>query len=180
MNSDAKFVRSGVDARDLALLEDWARKFATPLKRYFLKRLARPAEADDLVQEVFLKLSRRPNLTEIERIEGYLFQTASSVLTDHFRKYARQGGNHEPFDEEGHFESGASLERRVEARQKVQRVVDALQDLPEVTRRIFVLYHLRNLRQKEIAAMLGMPLRTLEKHMSTASRHLFRQLGPLK
>lgn len=166
------------EAAELALLEDWARQFAAPLKSFFRKRIARPVEADDLVQEVFLRLSKRPNLAGIERIEGYIFQTASSVLTDHFRKAARSGGTHEPFDEDDHVEVAVSLERRVEARQKVQRVMDALHELPDVTRRIFALYHLQNLRQKDIADMLDMPLRTLENHMATASRHLYRKLGP--
>ena len=180
MTVNSESIRGGKEAADLVLLENWARRFAKPLKGYFLKRLVRPAEADDLVQEVFLRLSKRPNLTGIERIEGYIFQTASSVLTDHFRRDSRTGGKHEVFDEEGHSESSVSLEQRVEARQNVQRVMDALQELPEVTRRVFLLYHLQNLRQKEIAAMLGMPLRTLEKHMSTASRHLFGKLGRRK
>ena len=180
MSPDANVNRCVGAADNLALLEDWANRFAKPLKSYFAKRLARPAEADDLVQEVFLKLSKRPNLTGIERIEGYIFRTASSVLTDHIRKDARTGANNESFDEEGHVQPTASIERRVEARQKVQQVVDALQELPKITRRVFVLYHLRNLRQKEIAAMLDMSLRTLEKHMSTASRHLYRRLGQLE
>ena len=180
LTSNVKLDQNQAASDDSALLESWARRFAKPLKSYFLKRLSGPAEADDLVQEVFLRLSKRPNLTGIERIEGYIFQTASSVLTDHFRKDARTGGVHDSLEEEGYADRTASLERRVEARQKVQQVMDALQQLPEVTRRVFVLYHLRNLRQKEIAAMLDMPLRTLEKHMSTASRHLYRQLGQIE
>lgn len=178
LSTESQSQHRKTDATKLALLDEWARQFSTPLKRFFGKRIARPVEADDLVQEVFLRLSKRPNLAEIERIEGYIFQTASSVLTDHYRKGARTSGKHVPFDEEDHTKATASLERHVEARQRVQCVMDALHELPDVTRRIFTLYHLQNLRQKDIAKMLDMSLRKVEEHMSTASRHLYRKLGP--
>ena len=43
------------------LLEDWARRFGPALRRYFARH-APPAEAEDLVQELFLGLARRSGL----------------------------------------------------------------------------------------------------------------------
>ena len=57
----------------------WMARYGPGLRRYFQRR-ADPAEADDLVQEVFLALRARSATSDIDNVEGYLFKTAVSVL----------------------------------------------------------------------------------------------------
>lgn len=157
-----------------ALLDSWARKFRLPLISYFQKRTSRPGDVDDLVQEVFLRLSKRANLDSIERVEGYLFQTAVSVLTDSYRKSARTPQQVVSFEESVHGQADLTPERVLSGRQELDCLVEAIYALPERTRKIYVLYHLENIRQKDIATRMGMPVSTLEKHMARANRHLVK------
>src|SRR3546814_2464072 len=58
-----------------------------------------------MVQDVFVRLLKRGGASELERqnLSAYVFETASSVLTDHFRKkITHRAVNHEPFDQNRH------------------------------------------------------------------------------
>ena len=159
------------------MLESWARNYQQPLLRYFRRRISPPEEADDLVQEVFLRLSRRADLGSINRVESYLFRVARSALADRFRKQARTPVQTVSYDDNLHGEADFTPERVYSGRQAFEQLIEALADLPERTRKIFVLYHLEQMKQKDIALQLGMPVSTLEKHMARANRYLLKRLG---
>ena len=169
---------TGGPSVDDALLNAWAQEFRDPLLRFFYKRVPGTVEAEDLVQEVFLRLARRADLTSIDKVEGYLFQTAASVIADRFRRDAvRQEGEHEPFEEEAHGGEVFSPERVFMGKQAVQTLIDALFELPERTRNVFVLYHFERMRQVDIASRLKIGLSTVEKHMARANAHLLKRVG---
>src|SRR5205814_54300 len=62
-------------------LETLAVRYRGALNRFFERRAARFGDTEDLTQEVFLRLATRGESERIERIDGYIFQTAASVLT---------------------------------------------------------------------------------------------------
>lgn len=134
-------------------------------------------DPDDLVQEVFVRLARRADLTSIERVEGYLFQAAANVLADRYRKGSRMPDIAESFDESSHGAVDLTPERVFMDKQALDQVIQGLYALPERTRHIFVLYHFESIRQKEIAARFEMPISTVEKHLARANRFLLKRLG---
>ena len=60
---------------DLAV---WMAEYGPGLKRYFTRR-AGADQADDLVQEVFLRLRARSGDDPVDNVEGYLFRVARNV-----------------------------------------------------------------------------------------------------
>ena len=160
-----------------ALLEAWARDYRLPLTNYFRKRAPNSVDPDDLVQEVFVRLARRADLATIERVDGYLFQTAATVLADRYRKDSRKPEIAESFEEESHGLAVLTPERVLMDRQSLNELIQGLYALPERTRHIFALYHFEHVRQKEIAARLEMPISTVEKHMARANKYLLERLG---
>ena len=79
-----------------AALEALSERFRPALLRYFRRRASDAAEAEDLVQEVFLRMLHRRNVASVEDARGYLFETASSVLTEHHHRLkARHRAEHE-------------------------------------------------------------------------------------
>lgn len=165
------------EAAEKALLAEWAREFRLPLTKYFQKRVPATVEPDDLVQEVFVRLAKRADLAAIERVEGYLFQTAASVLADRYRRDQRQPEIVESFEETTHGEVVLTPERVLMDKQAIDQLIKGLYALPERTRHIFVLYHFENMRQTEIAARFNMPVSTVEKHMARANKRLLKRLG---
>jgi len=68
-------------------------------------------------------------------------------------------------------------DRVLQAKQSLTTVLEALRQLPDRTRTIFVLFRLENMRQREIADMLGLSVRTVEQHVVRASVHLRERFG---
>jgi len=154
-------------------------RFRAPLRRFFEKRGILRDEVDDLVQEVFARLVGQPGLASMERLEAYLFATASNLLRDRYRRLQSQAAQaHEPYDEAVHggLRSTEEPDRALLGAQIVERLVAALYELPERTRAVFTLYHLEDLPHREIAHRLDIAVSTIEKHVARANAHLLRRL----
>ncbi|MBQ1542755.1 hypothetical protein C5708_04730 [Caulobacter sp. CCUG 60055] len=159
-------------SRYVSLLEEWSRRYRPPLIRFFQRRMP-PADHEDLVQEVFLRLAKHGDLDTIGHVEGYLFRAAGNVLKDWRRREARHAAAaHDLIGDDLADEVGFSPERVLLGRDTVNALVAALETLPERTRAVFVLYHFDNLPHVEIARRLGIAVRTVENNMAKAHAHI--------
>lgn len=150
-----------------------ARRFGAALRRFFRRRILPQPDVEDLVQEVFLRLLRRGGVEDVEDLEAYVFVTASNVLRDRHRyRIASKADHHQPLDEDGHDNSAFSPERVLQARQALQCLVTALEELPKLTQAVFVLCVLEGQTHEEAAEDLGMSARNIRKHLSKAQKHL--------
>jgi len=70
-----------------------------------------------------------------------------------------------------------SAERSMDAKQRVNAVHRALAELSPQCRRIFTLHKLEGLSHQQVAARANISRSTVEKHMSTALKHLINRLG---
>jgi RNA polymerase sigma-70 factor (ECF subfamily) len=76
----------------------WA-EFAAPLRAFVARRVPPGIDADDVVQEVFLRVVRHlPSLREADRMEGWLYQIARNALRDALRARRRRDGRARPLD----------------------------------------------------------------------------------
>ena len=155
-------------------LDGLARRYSRALNRFFDRRAPRlRAEREDLTQEVFARLAQRSSGDQIAHAEAYLFQTAASVLADRLRRLSvRRSAEHVQYDENEHAIEDFSAERVLAAREQVDMVLAALEDLPERTRFAFVLHRFEGLRQQEIARRLGISVSAVEKHFVRALNHV--------
>lgn len=131
-----------------------------------------------MVQQVFERLLKRGHVSGINQLGGYVFQTASSVLTDKGRRQsARCVDAHEEFDEKAHIHVDFSPERILLGRERLARATAILLELPERTRVVFVLRRLEGMKYLDIAARLGVSVSTVEKHMERAIARLADGMG---
>lgn len=160
-HSDAEHGRGPVLAR---LAHDYGRA----LTRFFERRIALKADVPDLVQDVFLRLSRIPDPAVIEKPEHFLFVTAANVLKDRARRDAvRGGGADAPLDPDA---AGSDFppDRVLEGREAAARLQAVLLELPERARDVFVLRVLEGMKMAEVARALGISTRAAEKHQAKA------------
>lgn len=149
----------------------YSSRFRPALVQYFRFKLSDPQEVDDLVQEVFVRVTARHRGGEIENIGGYLFQTAASVLSDrHRRRTVRHADAHIEFDNDRHSGTDFDAARILEAKQLLQLAINALELLPEKTRNIFILRRVEGQAYKDIARQFGITVSAVEKHMARAIR----------
>jgi len=73
-----------------------------------------------------------------------------------------------------------SPERVLLGAEQLARAISALEELPENTRRVFVLRRYEGMRHEEIATHLGMSVSGVRFHMEKAKAHLARRLEQAK
>jgi RNA polymerase sigma-70 factor (ECF subfamily) len=71
-----------------------------------------------------------------------------------------------------------SPERVLLGKEKVVALKNALNELPERTRNVFLLHRFEEFKYREIAQQLGISMSSVEKHMMDAIKHLAHRLGP--
>jgi len=158
-----------------ALAETGAR--FTPALRAFFSRRAPVNDVDDLVQEVLLRIQKRQPEAMVNNVEGYLFEVAANVLIDRGRAdRTRRRSDHCEFQEIHHPVDEMSPERVLQAREQMARALAALSELPERTRRVFVLVRFEEMSYKLVAQRLGVSVSAVEKHVMKALRHLNARL----
>ena len=163
--------------RDSALTR-LVRTYDRALGRFFERRVQSKADVPDLVQEVFLRLSRMEDPNAIEKPEHFLFVTAANVLRDRARHDGAQrraaGEETMILDAEG---SDFLPDRVLESKQAAELLAAALRQLPERTRDIFVLRVLEGMKMADVARAFSISTRAAEKHQAKALAFVARALG---
>ena len=155
-----------------------SQRFRPALMSFFLRRIRNPAEAEDLTQEVLMRVAERGAAIDASRPDAYVFQIAANLLRDQGRRQKVRAAyqNGLGMSEATRVEE-RDPDRVLQAKQSLTTVLDALRQMPERTRTIFILFRLENMMQREIADMLGISIRTVEQHVVRASVRLREQLG---
>ena len=158
-------------------------RFRRALVAYFERRMRNHVEAEDLTQEVFARLARRPDQNDGENIEAYVFTIAASVLADWGRRettHMRKA--HKTFPESAD-EGGLppdlieyrTPERVLRGKDSLKGIEDALGTLTQKTRDIFLLSKLEQMPHREIADRYGLSVSAVEKHVMKAMAHICRK-----
>ena len=164
-------------------LESVVKRYYAPLMSFFRKRTENSADVQDLVQQVFLRLSRHPHVGALDNPDGYIFQTASNALRDHHRRsVARNRVFATVLAEQGsavaaQFQTELSPDRILQGRQSIALIDIALRQLSQRTRDIFMLRCVEGLKREEIAGLHGISVRAVEKHYAKAMTHVDGALG---
>jgi RNA polymerase sigma factor (sigma-70 family) len=158
-------------------LQDWFADYRTALFAYFMRRLRNPADADDLVQDVFVRLSRLVPSTEVRNAEGFIFHTAANLLRDRARRARahRHIGELDTLEIDPPDEEPGAL-RVLEAKAELSQVIAALNALSERTRHIFVLRRLEHVRVDDIAMYYGISISAVEHHITKAQAYLVKTI----
>lgn len=163
--------RFGVGGMKQLLLE-----MQDDLKRFALARHCDPGEVDDLLQELFIKLSTS-GTGQVGNPRAYLYQMTNNLIHDMRRGRMRQerrddGWARTEFGQELLQHPGASPERLAIDRQMLAQVDAAIDEMPERTAQILRRYRVEGQSQKQIAGELGISLSAVEKHLQRAYRSL--------
>jgi RNA polymerase sigma-70 factor (ECF subfamily) len=134
-------------------------------------------EAQDLVQEIFFRLSRMGReVAKLEKPRAYLWRIAANLARDRSREAVRkQYRLHLVADEESL--AGADPTRLLETRDMLNRLESAIMRLRPRTREIFMAHRVEGLSYAEIAERTGIGVKGVEKQMSKALQQIDRMLS---
>ena len=139
----------------------------------FLVRRAGEADADDLFQETWLRVVRHGDRFDPERrFSTWLFQIANNLCRDRVRRLAVRERHRQERQAEARGDPGRTrpppLDTTLDMRERVAR-------LPERLREVLVLRYYRDLPEKEIARIVGIPQGTVKSRLHAAVKALRAQ-----
>lgn len=140
--------------------------------RYFLKKTGSVSDAEDLLQNTFLKLWRyRSSLNEAFLLDQQLFTIARSVFIDHTRNRNK-------------LKKIEALVKREIARVK-EEIADGadkeqlstiLEKMPELRKKVFIMHKIEGYSYKEIAEQLCINIKAVDNHIARALKQIRRSL----
>ncbi len=157
------------------------------LREFIRKRVPTSEDAEDILQDVFTQLATSYRVTDpIERLSSWLFTVARNRITDWYRK-RRPDAMPTVTEEDGTvlglqdilFDPNDSPDRAYARSLVWPALVDALDELPEEQREVFVMHELDGKSFKEIEAITGENINTLLSRKRYAVLHLRDRLRDL-
>lgn len=155
------------------------------LIRYFVLRTRSEALGEDLVQDIYLKISAMaPDaVAEVRNPAAFLYRLGSNLMLDRIKAERRSRAREDAWRETETVSSGGedisdepAADDALAARQRLEQVIAALNDLAPQTRRAFRLHKLEGKTHAETAAEMGVSKSAIEKHISAALKHLLKKL----
>lgn len=176
---------------DAAAWEDIVRRYQRRIYNICYRFAGSAEDADDLTQEVFIKMYKTLNSYDVERGAFLTWVTTitRNLLVDHFRK-----GKHDrvtdsldasPAQEEDGRSLGEQIEdkstaspaEQVRSREAGEAVHEALQKLSPELREAVILRDLQDMDYKEIAGVLKVPEGTVKSRINRGRAELARLLS---
>ena len=149
------------------------------LRRFLVARLGNEADADDVLQDTFIKYQQTAQNEVIENPKTFAFRIARNLSVDLIRKNSRAKARESAYSSVKVDRSGEDLidptptaEQNVAGRQEIERVLAAVEELSPKVRQAFVLHRIDGHPYADVARIMGLSKSTVEKHMIKALRRL--------
>jgi RNA polymerase sigma factor (sigma-70 family) len=156
------------------------------LRRYLARFFQNVADVEDVVQETYARLLSldKSASAAVHNWRAFLFTSARNVALDRLRRTRvvsldalAEMGRMDVLDQT------PSVEERLNTRQELTLLMDAIASLPDRCREALTLRKLYGLSQREIAQRLGITESTVEKHVAYGVRlcaeRMFAQRGEM-
>jgi RNA polymerase sigma factor (sigma-70 family) len=168
--------------QDRRISEAFARE-ATRLGRFIRGRVSDVGVAEDILQDVFSEfIESERQVVSIDQVGAWLFRVARNRITDWFRRKkpqfrAPREGEEGDLAWEDTFPSPDAGPEELYARERVrQKLVAALQELPNAQRATFIAHEFDGLSFQQIAELTGESVNTLLSRKYAAVQSLRKKL----
>jgi RNA polymerase sigma-70 factor (ECF subfamily) len=167
-------VQKGAEWAFNALYERYSQRIL-----YFMYKMLRQdeAKAQDLLQDVFLKIVEAPEKFDVQRsFKTWIFTVAANSCKNYFR--AQKGG----FLDLEQVPDTTTTETTIQLNSVAfqEKLSIALDELSYVYKEAFVLKYKEGLSLQEIALVMDCPLGTVKSRLSSATKLLGKRLAPFK
>ncbi|WP_407404830.1 RNA polymerase sigma factor [Chryseobacterium sp.] len=158
------------------------------LMSYIRPKVKNTEDAEDILQEVWYQFSSLTNLSEIVNVGGWLYRVTANKIIDKYRK--KKTENLEDFvyeDEDGTFsikdilllDDSAGPEIKMFQDEIWKKLFEALEELPEKQRWVYVENELNDKTLQQIADDQGENIKTIISRKNYAVKHLRSRLRML-
>lgn len=163
------------------------KEYSGRLFGFIRSRVPTNADAEDILQEVWYQFSRVVDTEPIEQVSGWLFRVARNRITDNYRKQREdllEDYAYEDNDGDVLFKDILLADEHTPETEMLRQVfwealLEALEELPENQRNVFIWNELEGQTLQEIADRIGVSVKTIISRKRYAVLHLRKELQTL-
>lgn len=184
---DENAIIEGMARGDQRAFRELVERYKKKVYYLALDMAGNPVDAEDISQEVFLKVYRSfATFRKGARLGSWLYRVTYNASIDHLR---RRGASPEPVPDEilelrgrsgaGFLQSDVPEPSAIlEAGQLQERITRALEKVSPQEKAVFLLRHYEDLMLKDIASSLGLSIGSVKSYLFRAVRKIQKELGP--
>ena len=143
------------------------RTYYSKIERFLAGFLDTKEEAEDLAQDVFVKLwQNRSAIIYVENLNAYLYRMAKNLLYDYIEKSQKLSFSQVATTSD--IPAMETLEELIFANELNQLIELTIEKMPAQRKTIFMMSRKEGINNEEIAQCLNISKRTVETHISAA------------
>ena len=143
------------------------------LLSFIAVRITNAVEAEDLVQDIFLRLLRGHHLITPDTLPALIYTMARHAVSDYYRR-------RRIYEEYEHYikrsDCTSEIESLISARQLMERMERSLARLPQACCEIYRLHIYDGMKVRDIARELSLPYKQVENRLGQARKAVRQQL----
>ena len=169
-------------------ITDTIDKYGKKLLSFIKDKVRQLEDAEDILQEVWFQFSKLSNIDELESISAWLYSVSRNKITDQYRK--KKSDNIEDFtfgetDDDYFINDILLADDRINPELLLSKemfwdeLFNALEEMPEKQKQVYILNELEDKTLQEIADIQGENIKTIISRKSYAIKHLRKKLSPV-
>ncbi len=154
--------------------EELYNTYAKDIRRFLFFKTQNIEKAEDLMQDVFIKLWDNCNNVNYNKVKSYIFSIANNMFLNelkHQKIVNSYKANHK------NVKTNESPEFIMLEKEFMKKLEHTIKALPEKQRRVFLLSRIEKKKYKEIAIELDISLKAVEKRMHLALLTIREEIG---
>jgi RNA polymerase sigma-70 factor (ECF subfamily) len=170
------------EAKELQFIKNSFLEFYSALCSYAYRYVENTANAEDIVQDVFLDVWRKRNEIDLSLpLKPLLYKLTKNKSIDFLRSAYYKEINLEDYKEINSLEEYVrslivSQEDQLHMEELTQTIQQCVEELPEQCQKVFILSRVTGLKNKEIAEQLDVSVKAVEKQITKALHEIRKHL----
>ena len=148
--------------------------YAKDIRRFLFYKTQDVDKAEDILQEVFIKLWENCSKVDYHKVKSYLYSIANNMFLNE-KKHEKVVLNFN--NNNGKFDTNESPEYILLEKEFMEKLENTISALPDKQREVFLLNRIEKKKYKEIALHLGISVKAVEKRTHQALLVMRKEIG---
>lgn len=154
--------------------EDIYNTYAKEIRRFLFYKTQDIDKSEDILQDVFIKLWENCNKVDFNKVKSYIYSIANNMFLNDIKDQKVVQNHRKHNENKSTNESPEFIMLEKEFMEKLESTID---NLPEKQREVFLMNRIEKKKYKEIALLLDISVKAVEKRMHQALVVMRKEIG---